>query len=288
MVPVISIKLRIGGSRQQRRGAVDAIITLLAERLKVKGKIHIKAPSNTPGVSNNGTNNASNGQSSNGGNGNNTSAPGNTTATNSTTAPTSSQGNNSSKFGKNGANGQESSENGKNSDNHAESTISIVQSSSNTLGSLLYPDERRSSIGYLVSSSSPSRISQATGRRALEEQGVLCLEEAEQEETGIDLENYAEQDKVQSVISGILNGSIPLTLTDGTPVRDTVCQANTTLSLVAVPFDEPADSSDETVAEEGWRLSTNYIIAISVLGGAVFLLVVFLLFRRRSARVTQI
>lgn len=65
------------------------------------------------------------------------------------------------------------------------------------------------------------------------------------------------------------NGSIPLALADGTQVRDTVCQANTTLSMVLVPLDKPADSSNETVAKEGWRLSTNYINVVSVLGGAV-------------------
>jgi hypothetical protein len=280
MMPVISIKLRMGGSRQQRQGAVDAILALMAERLKVKGKIHIKAPGNTPGVPSDGTNNVNTGQD------NNDSAPDNTTATNSTTAPTS-----SSKIGKNNANGQGSSENGKNSGDHGRSTISNVQGTSNEPGSFSEPDGGSSNIGCLESSSSPSRILQGTVRMALEEQGRLCLEDDEQEDTDIDLENYAEEDKVQSIIFGIRNGSIPLVLADNTQVRDTVCQANTTLSMVAiplVPLDEPADSSDETVAEEGWRLSTNYVIMISVLGGAVFLLVVFLFFRRRSARVTQI
>ena len=113
------------------------------------------------------------------------------------------------------------------------------------------------------------------------------MEEAEHEETEIDLENYAEQDQVQSVISGMRSGSIPLTLADGTPVRDTVCHAETSMSMVAVPFSDPVDGSESTGADsKGSGLSTKYIIVISVLGRVVVLFVGIFLFRRRS--VTQI
>lgn len=82
-----------------------------------------------------------------------------------------------------------------------------------------------------------------------------------------------------------------MTLADGTPVRDTVCHAETSMSMVAVPFSDPVDGSESTGADsKGSGLSTKYIIVISVLGGVVVLFVGILLFRRRSAaaRVTQI
>lgn len=118
---------------------------------------------------------------------------------------------------------------------------------------------------------------------AQDESGALCLEETEQEETDIEIENYAEIDKVKSVIGGMRNGSTPLTLEDGTPVRDTVCQANTTMSMVPL-----IDDSDTTIKGSG--LSRDYIIVIAVLGGVLVLFGGVLLFRRRSAaaRVTQI
>lgn len=64
---------------------------------------------------------------------------------------------------------------------------------------------------------------------AQEPQVIQCAEGSEQEETDIDLENYADQDSVRSVLEGMQNGSIPMTLADGTPVRDTVCHAETSM-----------------------------------------------------------
>jgi len=274
-MPVISIKLNMGGNAQQRLEAVNSILALIAERLKVKGKAHKKGPANgvddigTAGANNgqgNSGQNGNNGQGNNGQNGNN-GPPGDTSGTNETannsTAPTISPGNS-------GANGQGSGGAGS-------STPSNGQGSNNPF---------RADKGKLNN----RQLDRLYSSRMLEEEGVLCVEGTEQEETDIDLENYADEAEVRALVEGLQDGSTPLNLADGTPVRDTICHAETIMSMVAVPFSDPGNGSDLTGADgKGSGLSADYVILIAVLGGIVVLSVGILLFRRRSAaRVTQI
>jgi hypothetical protein len=81
-----------------------------------------------------------------------------------------------------------------------------------------------------------------------------------------------------------------LTLDDGTAVRDTICQDEVSLKMVATvtpvsPLDDIA--KEESSSSSG--LGTDGVIAIAVLVPATVLLFIFFAYRRRSnSRVAQI
>jgi len=260
-IPVVSIRLRMGGNSNKRQEGVNAILGLIGRRLKVKGKIY-------RGRRDNGATGANNGQGNNG----------------------------QSKNGQNGKNGRGANRAPENTSGTNENANNNGQNSNSK------PDKCKPNTPLLDAFSS-SRILQGTIRMALEEQGVLCVEDTEQEEMDIDFEKYADEDKVRSLVEGMRNGSIPVTLPDGTPVRDMVCQAETSMSMVAIFSDVP-DSSDaldgsdvlDGADSKGSGLSTHNVILIAVMGGVTVLFVsgcplfigVVLFLNWRAARVTQI
>ena len=287
-IPVVSIRLKMGGNAKKRQEGVNAILSLIGGRLKVKGKINWKRRES-------GTASAKSGLGNNGQNGKNgwgaNRAPENTNGTNENAH------NNAiasmTSLGNNGADGQGGVGTGSNG-NNTSSTPSNGQSNSN---GPFKPDKGKPNTRLLDASSS-SHILQEIVRMALEEQGVLCVEGTDQEEMDIDFENYADEDKVRSLVQGMRDGSIPVTLEDGTPVRDMVCQAETSMSMVAVLSDVPDGSGApdginglDSADSKGSGLSRDYVILMAVLGGVAVLFVGIVIFHRRSqaaARVTQI
>lgn len=82
-------------------------------------------------------------------------------------------------------------------------------------------------------------------------------------------------------------GNMPLALTDGTALRDTICKEEVSLKMIedaVKPLDDGAKDS-----EGGSGLGSDAIIAIAVLGPATVLFFIFFAYRRRSnSRVAQV
>jgi hypothetical protein len=116
--------------------------------------------------------------------------------------------------------------------------------------------------------------------------GALCAMNTEREQDIIELEDYSDKDAVDKALTDIVDGTVELTLDDGTAVRSTVCKADITLRSEApvTPLDNNTQTGDKAPG-----LAKSYVILIAVLGVAVALFVGIVVFRRaRGARVTQI
>jgi hypothetical protein len=89
---------------------------------------------------------------------------------------------------------------------------------------------------------------------------------------------------IQELLQAIMNGTTPLALFDDsdTLLADTICEADTTLSLAA-PVDV-LDGNDVAAGEAGGEGTNHETILIAVLVPAAVLLVAFMVYRikRRS------
>ena len=127
--------------------------------------------------------------------------------------------------------------------------------------------------------------------RFLQATGSLCSDTAARNTTTINLENYGNEALVEELLAGILNGTTPLGAeTNGStsaPLADSICGANTTLTM-SPPPPPSTDTLDDNTApaagtEEEEGLSTGAKVAIGVCVPVGLLGAAFVILRRRAA-----
>lgn len=164
------------------------------------------------------------------------------------------------------------------------STASPTQTATATPTAVPLGRHRRRRLATFLRSSSFSPFSSplSLSRSLQAPLSALCTADGHNATT-IELANFGDSAMVQALLQAIMNGTTPLALLDGTTAQDTICQVETSLSLVA-PVDV-LDGNDDAAGETDGQapVSNHKTILIAVLVPAAVLLVLFMAYRSRRS-----